>query len=454
MNSLYDNQMLKLAQILQLAGATEDEAENMVAYVMGEKDATVLDSIKFRDISGVQDDDAREISRYISSVLHKKKDENKAVRIVKALFAMGESTCMNMLPYDYRYSFTMKDNKDNPDFDKTVWALYNISQATDNFSNNAASYYLNMNETVICEINDPEVYMDMYKHYRNQNPIGKAFILADYFVVKYPYPKSGEEKKLLVDMVGGEDKDMELMAEYEQILLDKFNRILTSYLSQEEADRVTNAIIDNAVNDEIKKLAKTYVKKNGNIIMLQTISGLAYMNYGLSHKLKGIASLFIYMDARSAIKGFMMTDRIGYGRNITQTGADIDDELGYPTVLLIRWAAEGDHNKVLSAQLKKNKDIFLSFMESASLDISNKLMGTIKRDDKALYDEIIKKRSGEDGNSELKKAVDFFISTQHNNGDPKVLDAVRQYLMGEAGLEVITPYKDQIRDMRGYYNTF
>ena len=77
MNSLYDNQMLKLAQMLQLAGATEDETENMVAYVMGEKDATVLDSIKFRDMSGVQDDDAREISRYISSVLHKKKDKNK-----------------------------------------------------------------------------------------------------------------------------------------------------------------------------------------------------------------------------------------------------------------------------------------------------------------------------------------------------------------------------------------
>ncbi|MBQ1993461.1 MAG: DUF4132 domain-containing protein [Lachnospiraceae bacterium] len=455
MNSLYDNQMLKLAQMLQLAGATEDETQNMVAYVMGEKDATVLDSIKFKDISGVQDDDAREISRYISSVLHKKKDKNKAVRIVKALFAMGESTCMNMLPYDYRYNFTMKDNKDNPDFDKTVWALYNISQATDNFSNNPSSYYPSMNQTVIFEINDPEVYMDMYSHYKNQNPIGKAFILADYFVVKYPYPKPGEEKKLLVDMVGGEEKDIALMAEYERILLDKFNRILSSYLSQEEADRVTTAIMDNVVDDEIKKLAKAYVKKNNNVYMIRQMAALAYMNYGLSNRLKSFASLFIHMSAEQAIYGFdEFTNRIGYGRNITQRGGEIDDELGYPTVLLIRWAAGKNYSKVLSTQLKKNKDIFLSFMESASLDISNKLMEAIKSDDKALYDEMIKKRSGDNGNSELKKAVDFFISTQHNNGDPKVLDAVRQYLMGEAGLEVITPYKDQIRDMRGYYNTF
>ena len=84
------------------------------------------------------------------------------------------------------------------------------------------------------------------------------------------------------------------------------------------------------------------------------------------------------MSAEQAIYGFdEFTNRIGYGRNITQRGGEIDDELGYPTVLLIRWAAGKNYSKVLSTQLKKNKDIFLSFMESASLDISNKLMEAI-----------------------------------------------------------------------------
>ena len=95
----------KIMELLQRTGLfSEDELNWMEDYLDGARDEAELEKLRFHDLSAVPGDLAAKIREMMQ-----KAPDQEAGKLSKLLFAIGHSTCRNVMVWAYEYTKHRKE---------------------------------------------------------------------------------------------------------------------------------------------------------------------------------------------------------------------------------------------------------------------------------------------------------------------------------------------------------
>ncbi len=484
-----DIQSQKVSEVLEQLHLSGDMLEKAEEYLLGNGGEECLEQFDFQDLSAVPSDKAVRLFR---DYMRKGKRE-ELNRLFRLLFAVGQSTCYQLVPLELvRQGDVLWDE------DKCT-AVYGTHIGMSQYCLN--SY--NLNGLMAVAKNRPENLEKAIGYQKNDAENGKLVLLAVYFVVKYgdvhvsgengkkeeiaDGKENGEGEKAerpvrrnlgfidgigkffrkkeearqpeaLVDIDAG---DMPLMAQYEELILNSLDNLYENQMDASSLQKLMDAVRKNRMTEDIFRLAAS--KRNVSDFLFLLLGGMAYLNFLLSVKLKNAVRIFLAIDTEKMLnvmvkvseqlpavilsKGEGETANKLFPVNIHVGGGEYDEVFGIDTERYIRWAAAKDQRVILKKQLENHEECYIKIMDEVTMEDANAMLEVIRTTDKPLFDKLMahKRQYGRD------KERERMLNALAESEDASVREVIKAYLRGEEKVDVLYPFLNQIRN-KYYYN--
>lgn len=441
-----NQRLVKIVETLeQMNLFTADEITLMEDFLNGALEEQALEKLAFRDLSMVSADVSGKMSSLVLDLINKGRSE-EAYRLGKILFTVGQSTCYNVLPIRNYYSFDAKMIPlEEPEKKAAVYAAkiamneYQISrQAITNLSKAAEE--------------NPENIKKAIGYQKNKYDNGRLILLMAYFRMKYRNVRLAEKgaggksggilagvgKLLGRDGAEAEPtveispEDAALLKEYGDILVNSIHNLYRNQMARLELGEITNAIERDKVDVRILKMASPNLAVER--FMLRLLGGCAFINYAQSYRLKNVVKICL------AAGGDVMLDimdSLDLRGALGEKGGMFDEIFGLDCRVLIKWAAVKGKTGILREQFKRNRDIYLNYMNAADFDTYNRMNSVLREQDPQLY----KERMDKEIDRQQSKVVQAFVEIV----DSQLSNTVRDYLNGAAGLDTLYACEDKLQ---------
>lgn len=422
-----------------------DEITLMEDFLNGAAEETALETLGFRDLSGVSADLAGRMSALVQELTNKGRDE-EAYRLGKILFAVGRSTCYSVLPIRSYYSFDQKMVPLEEPAKKAAVYAAKIAMNEYQISRQAITNLMKAADE------KPENIKQAIAYQKNQYDNGKLILLMTYFRMKYRNVKLTEKEtegksggflagvgRLLGH--GGEEtepaleisrEDASLFREYGDILVGSLRNLYRNQMPQLEINEIMNAVNQDKVDERILKMAgRGFAVER---FMLRLLGGAAFANYAQSYRLKNVVKVCLAAGGEIMLD---IMDSLDLRGALNENGGSFDTLFALDCRVLIKWAAVKGKTGILRTQFQRNREAFLDYMNAADFDTYNRMNAVLQEQDPKLY----KERMGKEIYRQQSKVVQAFVEIV----DAQLGSTVRGYLSGEAGLDTLYVCEDRLQ---------
>ncbi len=444
----------KVMEVLELLSLPEDELTLAEACFLGEKGEEAFGQFTFRDLSGVPSDKSVRVFRD----LMKRGRKEEMERLFRILFAIGQSTCYQLVPMDM-----MNINREafacEPDMKASIYGTF-IGLNAYALRGNTIKNLIDMAQ------GSGEVLKRALSYQKNSIENGSLVLLTAYFMTQYPWTEEKREKKKgnflegvgkFLGLKNNDDgpeiliapEDEPLMKKYEDIILSRFGALFENKMSAPSVKEIVEAVYNDKVTDKILQIAGT----NGvSPFLLRLFGGTAYLNYPLSSKLKNIVRVclsahgnWVVPSGKNPMLDAMVLMSESLPMNILVKGGNYDKVFGIEAERYISWAAGRGCKPILKAQLNNNRDAYLKVMDKAELESVNRMFEAVKEQDPALYENLLLQRKQQGHNKDMEKLIGVFVGK-----DYKDANTIKEYLRGAAPVDTLYPIADQISQQYYY----
>ena len=411
-------------KLLERLNLTQDQLDDLEAYLSGEKGEEVLAGLPYKNLSLSQQ---RDTSVFSSFFKHGMMEE--AGRLFHILFAIGGISCSSLLPQGmaggnglaYLWKLPIDQAKAGAVYAADISSyLFRMSRGITPFMK-LMNYDADAVKQAFLFADHPQSIKNIPASSMHSCSSAKLTLLASYFLIKYS--NAGE---LLL-----KEEDTSLMQQYESILIQNIDNIYEPHNMPASAlQEIRQAIQRGQVNDNILKLAQRKCKIN--TYALNLLGSTALLNFALSDVLRSFVKVCF---AISLPEMFTIAAAItdGFWMDIRKKGGDYDEFFDIDSESLILQAAARELNDVLKTQFRKNKSVFLDALEKANAHDSSVMMNILRQEDKFLF-----LRQKKNGNKERDKLIDMIADKN------PVIGEVKKYLRGETEVSSLYPYENQI----------
>lgn len=436
----------KMIEVLeQMNLFTGDEITLMEDFLNGAVDEQALEKLTFHDLTTAPNETIVKMRGLGQEMVNRGRYE-EASRLGKILFAVGASTCHEMMPMTSYYSFD--PNMLLVQEPEKKAAIYAAKISMNEYQ---VSRYCFKNLEKIAG-GDPDVIRKAIPYQKNQFDNGKLLLLMTYFQMKYAnqrlVEKGGENKsggflagvgKLLGK--GNEEnepaveispEDGALLKEYGDILVNSLPNLYRNQMSRLEVDEIANAVDRDQVNERILKKASPNLAVER--FMLRILGGAAFVNYAQHYRLRNMVKICMAAGGETMLD---IMDNVDVRGELNKHGGDFDRIFSFDCRKLIKWAAAKGKTEILKAQFTRNREAYLEHMDKADFDIYNRMNGILRELDPVLY----KERMGKEIYRMQSKVVQAFVEIV----DVQLGNTVRSYLNGEAGIETLYACEDKLQ---------
>lgn len=373
-----------LLEVFKQLHLPEDFIGQLEDYIDGKIGEEVLLKLPFQDLKKV----ARDPSSTFFLTLVKKEMTTEAKRYFDILFAIGGPSCSNMLPDDVMV--INQDRKIGIEIDKII-AVYAYKNGERKISESNKKRFEEVTKGNTKLIQKALLYKN------GQKESGKIILYALYFLFKYPDGKpaipKGQKKKFSTGIHKFYQKkkntaeellqqeDQKLMQEYEDCMCRQVNYMLNQGLLSEEIRKITEALHQEELSDETKQLVRRHT------VMFEVVkqnAGLAFMNFAFSNCLRNFLSLALFINRSAALEGMEAAD---FRKDLKFRGGNFDELFGIDTKKYILWAAAKYYKNILRVQFERNRESYIQCCDTASMQLSNRMVDVVKKQDVSFYQE-------------------------------------------------------------------
>lgn len=442
-----DQRITKMVELFeQMNLFTTDELTLIEDYLTGAVEEQELEKLTFRDLSAVPRDVTNAVAALFTDLVNKGREE--AEKLGNILFAAGQSTSSNMFPNTY-VVFNKKEAL-KMDIPKKI-AIFAERASVNEYQ---VSRY-SIQKIIEISENTSENVRKALEYQKSRLDNGKVLILTTYFRMKYRnlklVEKGTEEKAGILAgvsrILGGksgekeeviqiEARDMQLLKQYEDILVNSIHNLYRNQMPRLELDEITNAVNNDRVDGRILKMAAANLPVER--FMLCILGGTAFVNYKQSARLKNVLKICLAANTKEMLN---IMDNMDMRGALNQNGGDFDEVFGIDSKKYITWAAEKMKTGILKEQFKRNREAYLECMNTVDFDSYNRMNVVIHDLDPALYN--AKKET--DIHRQQGKVIEAIVQAL----DPVVANMARDYLNGTTEIETLYPYEEKL-NLSGY----
>nr|WP_300789064.1 DUF4132 domain-containing protein [uncultured Acetatifactor sp.] len=441
----------KIVELLEQTNLfTADEIALAEDYLSGAAGEEALKKLAFRDLTAAPEEVAARLRSMGIDLINKGRDQ-EAERLAHILFAAGQSTCSEMMPWNGYYNY-----------DKNRILLPQTSMQAAVYAAQIGNNEHMINRYTIQNLiklaaDQPDAIREAISYQKSRTENGKIILLMAYFQMKYPNVRLTEEEA--ADRQGGllagmnrllgrggsqEEKavqidsgDMALLWEYGEILANSLHSLYGNQMAKLEMDEIKNAVYRDEVDDKILKKARANLTVNRFI--LRILGGTAFVNYAQSPMLENVLKICLAADTANMLD---IMDNIDLRGDLNERGGAFDETFSMDKKKFIAWAAAKGKAKILKSQFQRNREIFLECMKSADFDTFNRMNDIVKKMDPDLYQE----RKGTDKSRQQSRLIDALVKIV----DTQAAAAVRDYLENGSGISALYPYEDRLQSGTSY----
>ncbi len=437
----------KMMEALYELKLPDDVMSELEAYLSGEKGEEALEKLAFQNLENVK---AEKFKSLFYDLVNKKRKE-EAEKLFNILFAIGQSTCYQLVPMNIlsaNESFTESDAAKKA-------AVYGVHIGMNQYG----MHGYNIKALINMAGKSHENICKAIEYQKNDLDNGKVVLITAYFLIKYENRKLQEQTKeenkgflagvgKLLGLKGGQtglsitmDKEDEpLMKQLEDIIIDSIHNLYQKQLPQNILQEITEALRNDKVDSRILQLAGNNHAYSDFLLML--LGGMAYLNYPLSDKLKNVVKVCLSIN-RDEMLNHMEKISTDTCMNLKTKGGNYDKVFGLASEDYIRWAALKGIRPILTIQLENNEPIYLDVMDKIGMEAANLMFSVIKVNNKALYDRLYAERMKNGNNKEMEKMINVLVP------DVQHAEVFKEYLRGETEVSALYPYGDEV--VQKYY---
>ncbi|MGN0393992.1 MAG: hypothetical protein ACI4EF_01390, partial [Coprococcus sp.] len=340
-------------------------------YLYGNKGQETLQELSFRDLSSL----TRGKMYYLMGELEDKKQNILLDKAFNILFATGQVTIGNLMPY------WLKNKLIGISDDEASKKIAIESKIT---SEVQLDYYrAHIDKMVNFSQKNADVFKEALKY--QENPKGQVILMSVYFLEKYT-----DRTAACVEIL---PQDKDLMEKYEELVINKF------------------ANYDQ--ND-----------------VFQFGAGISYLNYQLSDKLKDVLATCIKKNVKDALWAInkVSMDSI---MDIINTYHDLETEFDVPAEAIIRMLSEYGTRRsdVLAELVKESPESYLKAMENSRITTKDFMYDLLKKNNEKVYNEQVE-RDIKNGLSKEKENRIYAVLDRKKN-----IAAAKAYLSGDFTIE-------------------
>ena len=347
MRSPKETRLESAMKLLEQLNLTQDQLDDLEAYLSGEKAEEVLAGLPYKNLSLSQ---KRDSSVFNSLFKHGMMEE--AGRLFNILFAIGGISCSSLLPQGiaggsglaYLWKLPVDQAKAGAVYAADISSyLFRMSRGITPFMK-LMNYDADAIKQAFLLVDHPQNIKNIPNSSMHSCGSAKLVLLASYFLIKYPnagelFPKEEKHASLLsgVGRFFGKapeinrlvkQEDISLMQQYESILIQNIENIYEPHNMPASAIReIQQAIQQGQVNDNTLKLAQRKCKINN--YSLNLLGSTALLNFTLSDVLRNFVKVcFAISLSEMFTVAAAITD--GFWMDIRKKGGDYDEHLPFP----------------------------------------------------------------------------------------------------------------------------
>ena len=211
----------KIMSALEELGLGGGELEAAERYLKGEAGEEALAGLAFRDMMHMPPEKTKALDALFSSYFKKKRYE-EAAKLFNLVYAVGGSTCCACFSYIFDFSNAVRGDLLKIDRARAL-AVYMEDLAGKNYQISAYNLRAAIGNFAR---SDPQIVLQAYNEFKGRYPNGKILLLTLYFFLRCNREDLAGEKIL-------NDRDLALMKDYEEMLVEPLGWIFAPEASRE-----------------------------------------------------------------------------------------------------------------------------------------------------------------------------------------------------------------------------
>ena len=406
---------------------TSEELKWMEDYLSGKVGDEALEKFQYRDLTDLAE----------PAILHHlyvgmlEQERETALRLGKLVFAMGEASSYPV--------FSLTENR--PQEQRILLepskkaAVYAAILGGDQRRLRPQE----IEKLIEIAEHNAENLKKAMRYQGGKESCGMLVLLMAYFYMKYPGMEEG---------TGVEGEDAPLMERYEDLVTGLIGQIYPESFSEKDAEKVVAAVREDRMEEIRELLVESSVgDTDRNRYFLCMLSGVSFVNYGLSIRLKNTVSLCLAADWDIVLNFIDMLDVRKELKG--ELGGSFDEVFCLDAKDYIQWAARNRKIGILEKQLQRNQKAFLEYMNAADGATYRVMEPVVEK----AAPELLPKRVNTDKSKTRLRLIEAF--TARSAFSPRagdyvlITDCIRKYLNGEGGIELVYACKGISEN--GYY---
>ncbi len=445
----------KIMNALEELGLGSGELEAAGKYMGGEAGEEALAGMTFRDMAQMPPEKTQTFHAILSSLFQKKRYE-QAAKLFKLIYAVGGSTCYGCFGSIYDFSHAVHTGVLKIDRAGAL-AVYIQYIATNSYQINA--FNLKAAAANFAE-SDPRVVLKAYKEYKGRYSNGRIILLALYFYLRCSQEdlavgtEAARALNLGKDIL--DDRDMEILKEYEEMLVGPLGMIFNPDASKEaQITDIQKRIFQGGSGGDILSpdQLSSIRGRAVNETVFQLLGGCAYVNYMLSERLRAVVMVCSAADPGQMLK---VIGEMDMRQELERNGRELEELFGIPGKEIISWSAEKlqrglTHRaiinkasiiRILQMQFCKHTAEFIEEYKKAEYQTADVMAKIIKEGDPVLY----QKEVLQNGDAQRDKVINLLTSKGSFS------QQCREYLEGKSDLSSIYALRSQFVPYYGAYD--
>ena len=384
-----DKRVLQVLDLLEQSRVFKaGEIAALQEYLAENGDRRILEEIGYRDLTVVSEDIQKNVRALLVEIDGKGKHE-MAGRLGNFLFAAGGLSSRGLIDYKLLTAPGCRVLAEEPD---KLLALFSMECLFERAQ--AAFGFLHKGMAALARMagDNPENARKATE-YLTDLPERQILLMALYFQLKYPQVSQtspGEGSGSVAP------EDATFLRQYEDML---------------------EAHLDDALPNGVEQV---------DYFWLGLLGGAGFANYELSPRLKKVAAVCFATDTEKIMNAVWEMDLRG---NLKKYGGCMDEIFGADSLQLIRWALKYWEREILAGQLKCNRQVFLSCVDTdadkMNIDHYRMIMEIVRENAPDLY----KERHAKDALRQQEKVTAAIIRCL----DHYYWDTAKEYLAGGVG---------------------
>ena len=447
----------KIMSALEELGLGGGELEAAERYLKGEAGEEALAGLAFRDMMHMPPEKTKALDALFSSYFKKKRYE-EAAKLFNLVYAVGGSTCCACFSYIFDFSNAVRGDLLKIDRARAL-AVYMEDLAGKNYQISAYNLRAAIGNFAR---SDPQIVLQAYNEFKGRYPNGKILLLTLYFFLRCNREDLAGEKIL-------NDRDLALMKDYEEMLVEPLGWIFAPEASREPQIRE----IQKQIRREVPKgdalagttrpkamvdpgLLKGLGGRAVNEIIFRLLGGCAFINYMLSERLRSVVMVCAAVAPEQMLKTMEVMDLRYELRTTGYCGGELEEIFGISASVIIDWAADriqkglshrtmadmDSLKEILRGQFGRHKEVFLEVYRKADFQAADVMAQIIKENDPMLY----RKEVLLNGDVQRDKVINLLTARGNFTQES------RDYLEGRSELSTLYALKGQFTPYYGAYD--